>query len=210
MGWSIASGQVGGNQPFTGEITEPYHAAIQDYFKVLGDKINDCQQRNVNDEEIPVVLFMAQRAGVGSEAVLAVRAGGLNWMQVAYHFHLNPKIFFMSLPANGVVHTPYEKSYGYFKNHSDRVNFTDTDVINWVNLKFISEHYGRDPEEIIKMRSAGKSFRDISVYYHNKKEEAKWDVEEPREDQAEPAASDKKDKALDAFEHSGHMGMGGM
>ena len=39
---------------------------------------------------------------------------------------------------------------------------SDEDIINLVNLKLMSEHYGVPPEKIIKMRSGGKEFVSIN------------------------------------------------
>ncbi len=47
----------------------------------------------------------------------------------------------------------------------------DDDVVNLVNLKFMSEHYGYPPEKIIKMRSGGKEF--VSIYDEIRKEKEK-------------------------------------
>ena len=38
----------------------------------------------------------------------------------------------------------------------------DDDVVNLVNLKFASEHYGYSPEKVIKMRSEGRNFVEIN------------------------------------------------
>jgi hypothetical protein len=120
---------------------------------------------------------------------------------------LNPKIFFVPLSANGAARTPYQKSYDYYKGHSNRVNLSDADIINWVNLKFLSEHYGYDPQEIVQMRTAGKSFSDINSYYAGKKEQVGWDVDEPEQEPTTPQKKEKVDKALEQFGNMNH-GMG--
>ena len=61
---------------------------------------------------------------------------------------------------------PYGKAYGYFKNKPRKewknINFTDEDIINLVNLRFISDYYGYDPTQIVKMRNEGKGFVAIN------------------------------------------------
>ena len=187
---------------------DSFYAVMEDYFKVSEDQIKTCQPMNISEEEIPVVFFITQRAGVDPQAAVIVRSSGLSWMQVADHFHLNPRIFFVPLPANGASNGPYEKGYGTYKSRKNRINLSDADIINWVNLKFLSEYYGYDPQEIIQMRSAGKSFRTINSYYADKKEEVKWDLEEPHEEEPTPLAKDKTDKAFEQFGNMNH-GMGG-
>jgi hypothetical protein len=93
-------------------------------------------------------------------------------MQIAYHFRLNPRIFYT--PGN-YAGTPYEHGYNAFRGHG-RINLSDADIVNFVNLKFVSEHYGHDPAEIAQMRAKGQSFRDITVGYDSKKEAVEWDA----------------------------------
>jgi hypothetical protein len=181
---------------------------MEGYFRVSEDQVKLCEEANVSDEEIPVVFFIAQRAGVDPQAVLALHAEGLAWMQVAYHFELNPRMFFTSLSANSPAHSPYEKSYGYYKSHAGRVSLSDADMVNWVDLKFLSEHYGYDPQEIVQMRTDGKTFGAINSYYADKKEAVRWDVEEPHEETPTPVSKDKTDKAFEQFGNMNH-GMGG-
>lgn len=201
---SLAGAQVNAGLSLGGNGGDSFHLAIGDYFKVSEDQINDCQKQNISDEELPVVFFIAQRANVEPAAVLAVHTSGLNWMQVAMHFRLNPRIFFISMTQETVAHTPYEKGFAYYHDRKDRVNLSDGDIVNFVNLKFISEHYGYDPKEVIQMRASGKSFRDINDHYWQKKEQAQWDVDVP----ANGGADNKTDGDAPKPRH-GHRG-GGM
>src|SRR6202453_3444298 len=186
---------------------DSFYTAMEGYFKVSNDQVKSCQEANISDEEMPLIFFIAQRAGVDPQAVMAVHSGGLTWMQTADHFKLNPKIFFVSLSVNGLVRTPYEKSYGYYKSHSNRLNLSDIDMLNWVDLKFLSEYYGYDPQEIVQMRNKGENFRDINAYYADKKEAVQWDVDQPQDEDATPLVKGKEDKALEQFGNMNH-GMG--
>ncbi len=153
---------------------DAFHLAIGDYFKVSEQQVQTCQESNIPDEQQPVVFFIAQRAGVAPEAVLFLRAKGWSWMQIAYHFRLNPRIFYTPGSYAG---TPYAHGYNAFQAHG-RINLSDADIVNFVNLKFMSEHYGHEPAEIAQMRAQGKSFRDINDGYVQKKEAVEWDAKQ--------------------------------
>jgi hypothetical protein len=60
---------------------------------------------------------------------------------------------------------PYGKAYGYYKNKPRKdwggIKLSDADVVNLVNLKFISGQYGYAPDEVAGMRSKGESFVGI-------------------------------------------------
>ncbi len=153
---------------------DSFHLAIGDYFKVSDQQVQACEDYNISDEDQPVVFFIAQRAAVSPEAVILLRSHGWSWMQIALHFRLNPRIFYT---PGTYVGTPYERGYHSFQGRG-RINLSDGDIVNFVNLKFMSEHYGHDPGEIARLRAQGKSFRDINDGYVQKHEEVQWDAKE--------------------------------
>jgi hypothetical protein len=155
------------------------HTALRDYFKVTEDQIDSLLKTPVPDEEMPIVLFIAQRAGVDPGSVLVVWSSGLNWMQTAHHFGLNPWLFFIPIQGD-LKNTPYLKPYHYFKDRNNRVRLSDDDMINLVNLKFIAEQYNRDPKEIVQLRAQGQSFRAINDHYAQSNDAAQWDIPVPQ------------------------------
>ena len=48
---------------------------------------------------------------------------------------------------------------------------SDVDIVNFVNLKFVSQHLGFSMNEVIKLRSSGKNFVDIDKQVKNKQAE---------------------------------------
>jgi len=158
---------------------DPFHIAVRDYFKVTEDQIGSLLKTPLPDDDLPIVLFIAQRAGVDPNSVLVVWSSGLNWMQTAHHFGLNPWIFFTPIQGD-LKNTPYLKPYHYFKDRNNRVRLSDDDMINLVNLKLIAEQYNRDPYEIVQLRAQGKSFREINGHYAQSNDRAQWDVPVPQ------------------------------
>jgi hypothetical protein len=157
-----------------------YHSALINYYEVSEDLLANAKANGVADEELAVALFIAQRARVEPEAVTGIHSSGLNWMQVAFHYHLNPWIFYTFL-HDYPSHTPYESAYEKFKTPTLKINLTDAELAALANLKFLSENYGRDPKEIVQKRASGKTFRQINEDYWNNKSEHDygWDVIDP-------------------------------
>ncbi len=170
-----------------------YHLALQDYFKVSEQQVADAKTTGITDEELPVVFFMAQRNNLGPESVTNVHSSGLNWMQVAYHFRLNPLVFYTYLTFD-TSHTPFEKVYGEYKNRQNPFNMTDADLINLANLKFLSEYYGRDPKDIIQRRASGKTFAEINEDYWRNKDDVQWDVNAPAIGENTPTPTFKRQR----------------
>lgn len=82
-------------------------------------------------------------------------------MDITLHFGLSPEIFYV--PVRGELKgPPYGKAYGYYKNKPRKglrkIRLVDADIVNLVNLKFISEYHRHSPDDVIRMRTAGKHF----------------------------------------------------
>ncbi|MCL6583938.1 MAG: hypothetical protein K6U11_09905 [bacterium] len=152
---------------------EGFYLAAGDYYRVPKKEVIIIKERQIPDEEIPVVLLIARAARVSPEAVIDLRLKGNTWMDITLHFGLGREIF--CLPASPTTvyvpvivdkGPPYGKAHGYYqkkpKKEWSRVVLRDIDVINLVNLKFTSEYYHLSPDEVIRMRQAGHSYPQIS------------------------------------------------
>jgi hypothetical protein len=170
----LASAQVGGRGNINSKGLDAFHSAIGDYFKVSTQQVQACEDSSIPTEEQPVVFFIAQRANVSPESVILLRSRGTSWMQIALHYNINPRVFYTQGDYTG---TTFENGSRAFRNK--RINLSDSDVVNFVNLKFTSEHYGREPKEIAKMRTGGTDFVSINQNLSKKQGGVKWDAKEP-------------------------------
>ncbi|MBI4546474.1 MAG: hypothetical protein HY707_00730 [Ignavibacteriae bacterium] len=150
-----------------------FYLAIGNYYKVPERQIVIIKDRHIPPEEAPVMLFIAARARVTPSAVIDLRLAGKSWMDITIHYGLSPEIFYVPVTV-AVSGPPYGKAYGYFKNRPKKewkkIVLTDAEVINFVNLKFVSEHYGYAPEKVIRMKEKGSSF--VAIHDEVKKAKA--------------------------------------
>ena len=138
-----------------------FYVSVGDYYRVPEQEIVVIRQRGVPYEEIPVVFFLASRAHVAPETIIDLRLSGRSWMDITLHFGLGPDIFYV--PVQAEVHgPPYGKAYGYYKHKPRKqwktIHLENDDVVNLVNLRFVSEYQGCDPGDVIRMRSQGRNF----------------------------------------------------
>lgn len=141
-----------------------FYLAVGEHFNAPEKEIVIVRQKNVPDEELPVVYFLARRADVGPDVIIKLRIGGKSWMDIAAHYGLSAEIFYV--PVKRTPDPPYGKAYGHYKNRKkaewNTIVLTNLEIVNFVNLKFLSEHYGYSPDDIISMREKGKSFVAIN------------------------------------------------
>lgn len=166
LGVSIENGKLKG-----------FYLAVKDYYKVPEQDIRVVREKRIPDEEMPVVFFLAKKASADPSRIIALRLQGKSWMEITLHFGLGPEVYYVPVKKE-VSGPPYGKAYGHFKNKHGKggppwkrdesrgpsgAELGDDDVVNLVNLKFISEHYKLQPEEVIDMRSKGKNFISINA-----------------------------------------------
>lgn len=149
----------------TDEGLKNFYFAIGDFYKVPEKEIIVVRKQGIIDEELPVIFFLAKRAGVHYGQIVKWRVHNRwTWMKIIRKLRLTPEIFYIPFetPVNTGV---YAKIYGYYKQPKNKwkfINLTDDEIIHCVNLHFISGYHGLKPVEVIKMRNAGKNFVKIN------------------------------------------------
>ena len=166
-----------------------FHLAIGEHFGVKEKAVVVVREKKIPDDDLPVVFFLAKHASVTPSVIVKLRLSGKSWMQIAMHFGLTAEVFYVKFDRD--PGPPYGKAWGHFKKHKrsewHKVKLVDADVINLVNLKFASEHYGHTPAQIVKMRAKGDSF----VALHKK---VKADKMKQRKQKAKAVASTDNQK----------------
>ncbi|MCX6835062.1 MAG: hypothetical protein NTW07_08015 [candidate division Zixibacteria bacterium] len=137
-----------------------FYLAIGEHYRVPEREVIVVRDRNVPDEELPVVFFLARHASVEPAMIVRLRLGGMSWMDIALHFSLSPSIFYIDFDRD--PGPPYGKAWGHYRKHDKahwgEIRLPDADIVNIVNLKFVSEKYGYSPAEVVKMRARGDRF----------------------------------------------------
>ncbi|UCD93949.1 MAG: hypothetical protein JSU69_09280 [Candidatus Zixiibacteriota bacterium] len=166
-----------------------FHLAIGEHYNVPEKEIIVVRERKIPDDELPVVFFIAGRAGVKPEAIIKLRLGGKSWMAISAQYGLTAEVFYV--PVKSSPGPPYGNAFGHYKKRKKaewgKIQLADSDVVNLVNLKFISEHYGCSPDEVIRMREKGSNFAAINAEVKKNKGQAKKKA-------SQQASSDKQQK----------------
>lgn len=156
----------------TDTVLRGFYQALGQYYGVPERDVIVIRDRRIPDDEIPVVLFLAKKANVQPSAIYDLRLRGDSWNDITRHFGLSPEIYYV--PARTISGPPYGNAYGHYKNKPRNqwktIRLEDNDVVNLVNLRFISDHYGYSPDRVIRMRSKGENFLAINEKGKHKKE----------------------------------------
>jgi hypothetical protein len=144
----------------TDEGLRSFHIAIGDYYNVPEREVIVVRERRIPDDELPVVFFLASRCHQEPSVIVNMRLSGDSWIDIAWHFGLGTDVFYVPLDRD--PGPPYGRAYGHFKKTKrgnwGKIHLADADVVNLVNLRFISDHYRYSPYEVTKMRAKNSSF----------------------------------------------------
>ena len=141
--------------------------AVGNYYRVPEREVIVIRERRVPDRDIPVVLFLAERARVAPATIVDMRLSGKKWMDIVVRFGLSPEEFYV--PVAIQPGPPYGKAYGHYKRKKHdqwrTIVLDDDDIVNFVNLRFLSDYYHRPAEEVVRLRGGGADFVAIHTQF---------------------------------------------
>ena len=137
-----------------------FHVAVANYYQVPEREVIVIRERRIPDDEIPVALFIARHAGVPWTNVVDMRLRGASWWDISVRLGVRPDVYY--IPVAVAPGPPYGRALGHYKNKHRKqwstIVLTDADVVNLVELRFLSEHYHVAPERIIELRGKDRDF----------------------------------------------------
>lgn len=178
-GISISNGQL-----------SSFYFSIGDYYRVPESRVVYVRDRyHIHDEELPVVFFLASRAKADPQVIMDLRMRKhMSWLDITFHYGLTPEIFYVPVRRVG---PPYGNAYGHYKKYKNdykKVRLVDDDVVNLVNLRFMSDYHGVAPEAIMDRRGKGDKFYAMNDEYYKAKQK------NDKHEQKKEKENNKKDK----------------
>ncbi len=205
--WDV--GISGGDRGIDG-----FHLSVGDYYDVPEREVVVVHDRGIHDEELPVVFFISKRARVRPEVIVDLRHRGMSWMDITLHFGLGPDIYYVPVTVIKEYHSPHGHAWGHYKKYPRRedwrrIKLRDADIVDQVNLKFISEHYRYAPERVMKYRSEGRKFVVIDRDVRNERHGKGGHNKDYRKDHRDKhSGGHDKDKGNDKWKENKHGGHG--
>ena len=142
-------------------IREAYFRAVGEHFGVPFQEVTIIGEWDLTADEVPVVLFLARRAGVTPDALIGSRRGGRPWREVAGRFGVDPGAFHLSLPLDadlGHLARCYSEFRGRPSSQWSRIQLEDGEIVSLVNIRVLSEQTGAPPTRVLRVREGAGSF----------------------------------------------------
>lgn len=167
-----------------------FYLAIGDHYGVQPRQVVEVHERyRCPEDDLPVIFFLANRAHMEPAAIVSLRLQKMSWLDIAFRLRLTPEIFFVPLTA-AHIGPPYGNAYGYYRKYGPakdwkKIILTDREVVDLVNLRFMSEYHKMTPETVIAMRSRENKF--VVINDEIKKEKAKPEKQDKNQKGKGPA-----------------------
>ncbi len=187
-----------------------FYLAIGDYYRVPESRVVYVRDHyRFPDEELPVVFFLASRAHVDPQVIIDLRIRQrMSWLNITLHYGLTPEIYYVPVKR---VAPPYGNAYGHYKKHGKdykKVRLADADVVNLVNLRFMSEYHGVAAEVVMDERGRGERFVAINEHHHKEKGKQRDQGDDRGKGKDKNDKWDKKDKKDKDDKHDKNKGKG--
>lgn len=158
-----------------------FHVAVANYYHVPEREVVVVHERHIPDDDLPVVFFIAREAHVPTARVIELREHGRSWWDISMHFGLRPDVYYV--PVAYDPGPPYGHAYGHFKkprNQWRTIVLSDSDVVDLVQLRFLSEHYAIPPERVMEAR--GRNPHLVAMYSDIGERKRSYDYDDRHDD----------------------------
>lgn len=142
-----------------------YFRAVGEHFRVPTTEVEVLSAWGLPADQVPVVLFLARRGGVSSDALVSWRRRGHAWSEVAEHVGLDATVFHVPLP-DGAPLGPLTQAYQRFaatpRQEWSAIALSDDEVAALVNIRFLGAELGVPPARVLEVAARTGSF--VSAY----------------------------------------------
>jgi hypothetical protein len=138
-----------------------YFRAVASFFNLPANEVAILSDWELDADEIPVVLFVARRAGVSPEALVALRSNGQSWTRLTGQYRVNASALHVpvrdDVPA-GALEGAYQAFRGTPVSGWSSIQLSDPHIIGLVNIRVISQSLGLPAEEVLRQTSSGLTY----------------------------------------------------
>jgi hypothetical protein len=141
-----------------------YFRAVAHYFQMPEAEVAILGNWDLPPDEISVVLFVARRAGVSAEALVALRGSGRSWTELVARYQIGASALHVPLQDPGSAGRLTEL-YDAFGNTPiarwGDIRPSSEDIVALINVRVLSQSLGLPPDDIMVHTSTAVSFVEL-------------------------------------------------
>ncbi len=164
--WFVGAAGAQGQE----EAVAAYYRAVGEYFQVPTSEVAILAEGRASPEQVPVVLDISRRAGVSSDALLALRRGARTWADLAGRYGMSATTFYMPISEGaelGPLSAVYERFRSTPRSEWSQIRLDDAEIVALVNVRFLSDFLHVAPRQVLEVhRNAGSFVQTYQALLH--------------------------------------------
>jgi hypothetical protein len=158
-----AQAQARASVAFDRDGLRTFHVSVGEHYGYPYREVVRVHSGHIHPDELPVVFFLARESRVRPETVVALRTRGWSWWDVSVRLGLRADVFVAHLPRR--IGPPHGRAHGYWARRDGRRirHLSDREIVDYVNLHFLTAYHRRTPREVIVLREQGRSYVQVQA-----------------------------------------------
>ena len=147
--------------PVSEVVRQGYFRAVGEFFALPPTELAILNEWELDEDEIPVALFIAERTGVSAEALVALRRSGRSWAELAARYRVSAAALHVPIPEQssaGEIATLYQQYRSTPESGWADIQLDSDEIVALVNVKLLAQTLGISPVEVLAQSEAVDSF----------------------------------------------------
>lgn len=162
----LSSPAPGAGQAVESAARQAWFQAVADHFEVSVREVEILADSHMSDDEIPLVLLLARRAGVSTDALVALHRGGRGWREIAARYGMGAAAFHVPLDPSaptGPLEGVYERYRALPPSQWNQIELSDQEIVNLADLAFVTAYLRLSAGQVLEEVVRGGSFQAAYV-----------------------------------------------
>ena len=145
-------------------VRQGYFRAVGEFFALPPTELAILNEWELDEDEIPVALFIAERTGVSTEALVALRRSGRSWAELAARYGVSAATLHVPIPEQssaGEVATLYQEYRTTPEGGWTDIQLESAEIVALVNVRLLAQTLGMSPAEVLAQSDAADSFVEL-------------------------------------------------
>ena len=144
-----------------------FYSAVSQHFQIGPQQVRQLVDGGLPPEDVVVLYYIAEHSLRQPGQLLADRKAGQSWRDIAIGAGLQPESFYY--PISSFSRGPFVNVYALYHQLPrerwswDRLQLTDSDIENLVNLRFLAASGGHSVPDVQRLRAQGHDF--VSIHH---------------------------------------------
>ena len=147
--------------PVSEVVRQGYFRAVGEFFTLPPTELAILNEWELDEDEIPVALFIAERTGVSAEALVALRRSGRDWAELAARYGVSAAALHVPIPEQssaGEIATLYQQYRSMPESGWADIQLKSAEIVALINVRLLAQTLGISPAEVLAQSEATDSF----------------------------------------------------